>query len=144
MGRSIGLEKRTATKLDADACRHLLLEGRKPEEVAAELGCSIAAVKRYLAADPIVARANKAVRKQSEDKSFSRYDDLSSAVIDAIHKEVEDKNVRVLIWLADRLDLLKPEGEKTPADEFTQLLDSLTSDELGELRALGRNAPKGG
>ena len=59
---------------------------------------------------------------------------------EAIEKEVSAGNVRVILWLADRLKLVTPPSERTPERELRQILGGLTSEELSEFEEL-RDAP---
>ena len=59
---------------------------------------------------------------------------------DAIEAEVKRGNVRVLLWLADRLKLLTPPTERTPEQELREILGGLSQDELHEFEGL-RDTP---
>ena len=54
---------------------------------------------------------------------------------DAIEAEVKRGNVRVLLWLADRLKLLTPPTERTPEQELREILGGLSQDELHDSKA---------
>ena len=50
--------------------------------------------------------------------------------------EVGAGNVRVILWLADRLKLVSPPNPQTPEHELRQLVAALTSEELREFESL--------
>ena len=62
--------------------------------------------------------------------------DLRRAVHEAIEVEVRNGNVRVLLWLADRLKLITPPSERTPEQELREILGGLSQDELKEFEEL--------
>ena len=53
-----------------------------------------------------------------------------------IAREVGLGNVRVILWLADRLKLVTPPSQHTPEQELRQLLAGLTMEELREFETL--------
>jgi hypothetical protein len=55
----------------------------------------------------------------------------------AIDLAVANQNVRVVLWLADRLKLVMPPDERTPADELREMLNGLSPEELCEFESLG-------
>lgn len=62
---------------------------------------------------------------------------LRNVLFDTIEKEVEEGNVRVILWLADRLRLLDvTEEQRGPAEELRTLLESLPAAELKEFASL--------
>jgi hypothetical protein len=65
-----------------------------------------------------------------------RMADLRRAVHEAIEAEVRNGNVRVLLWLADRLKLITPPSERTPEQELREILGGLSQDELKEFEEL--------
>ena len=65
-----------------------------------------------------------------------RMEELRRAVHEAIEAEVRNGNVRVLLWLADRLKLITPPSERTPEQELRAILGGLSQDELQEFEGL--------
>ena len=65
-----------------------------------------------------------------------RIGELRLAVHAAIETEVKNGNVRVLLWLADRLKLITPPSERTPEQELRAILGGLGPDELREFESL--------
>jgi hypothetical protein len=65
-----------------------------------------------------------------------RLADLRLKLQQAIENEVSKGNVRVILWLADRLKLVTPPSERTPDQELRQILGGLTPEELCEFEKL--------
>ena len=65
---------------------------------------------------------------------------LRDALLDAIEHEVQVGNVRVILWLADKLRVLEAStGEKKPAEELRNFFAELDGDELREFASLASN-----
>ena len=74
------------------------------------------------------------------DGQAQRFEELRPAIHKVIAREVGLGNVRVTLWLADRLKLVTPPSQQTPEQELRQLLAGLTTEELLEFESL-RDAP---
>jgi len=62
---------------------------------------------------------------------------LRDALLDAIEHEVQVGNVRVILWLADKLRVLEASGgDKKPAEELRRFFAELDGDELREFASL--------
>jgi hypothetical protein len=62
---------------------------------------------------------------------------LRDALLDAIEHEVQIGNVRVILWLADKLRVLEAStGDKKPADELRRFFAELDGEELREFASL--------
>ncbi|MFW5833305.1 MAG: hypothetical protein ACOCYE_04315 [Pseudomonadota bacterium] len=62
---------------------------------------------------------------------------LRTVLFDTIEKEVREGNVRVILWLADRLKILETQEQRaSPTDELRTLLDDLSGAELREFVSL--------
>lgn len=62
---------------------------------------------------------------------------LRTILFDTIEAQVREGNVRVILWLADRLRLLDAQEQRTgPAEELRALLEDLPPDELREFASL--------
>jgi hypothetical protein len=124
--------------IDWHQAAELLAQGMPTAEVAARIGCSRGALARRRRHDPVfqtwMARCGDA------EPDGERLADLRSTLQQAIANEVGKGNVRVILWLADRLKLVTPPSERTPAQELRQILNGLTSEELSEFEGL-RDAP---
>jgi len=66
---------------------------------------------------------------------------LRDALLDAIEHEVETGNVRVILWLADKLRVLDAaHAERQPAEELRRFFNELDSSELREFASLASSA----
>ena len=118
----------------------LLARGIRIAEAAAQIGCSRGALARRRKHDPVFQTWMDRCRAAGPEANRPQFADLHSTLREVIEKEVRDGNVRVILWLADRLKLVTPPSERTPAQELRQILGGLTSEELCEFEAL-RDAP---
>ena len=108
--------------------------------VAERVGCSRAALARRRKNDAVFQTWMARCRAAAAEPDEHRLADLSQTLHEAIEKEVSAGNVRVILWLADRLKLVTPPSERTPERELRQILGGLTSEELSEFEEL-RDAP---
>jgi hypothetical protein len=108
--------------------------------VARTLGCSRSQLSRKANHDPLFQDLIEEFRQMTPEERLQR---LRHAVQRAIDRAVADDNVRVVLWLADRLQLITPPSERTPADELRALLSGLSPDELREFESLGETAVAG-
>jgi hypothetical protein len=126
--------------IDWHRAAQLLAQGMSIADVATHVGCSRSALARRRKHDPIfqtwMARGG-AAKAESDKRPLA---ELRQPLEDAIEKEVRDGNVRVVLWLADRLKLVTPPSELTSGQELRQILGGLTSEELREFESL-RDAP---
>ena len=76
------------------------------------LGCSRSQLSRKRNHDPLFQDLIEEFRKMGPEERLAR---LRHAVHRAIDRAVADHNVRVVLWLADRLRLVTPPNERTPA-----------------------------
>lgn len=67
---------------------------------------------------------------------------LRDTLVDSIEHEVEQRNVRVILWLADKLKVLDAgfEPDRKPNDELRSFFDELGTDELREFASLASRA----
>ena len=61
---------------------------------------------------------------------------LRQRLHDAIDAEVQGGNVRVILWLADRLKLITPDDKKKPSSSLDDLLRSMTEQDIQEFESL--------
>jgi hypothetical protein len=117
----------------------LLVEGLTVAEAAARVGCSCSALARKRDHD---ARFRSWLGlEDAADAQAQRFDDLRPTMHRVITREVGSGNVRVILWLADRLKLVKPPSQDTPEQELRELLAGLTLEELREFESL-RDEPE--
>lgn len=114
----------------------MLARGTAVTAVAAEIGCSRSQLSRKRNHEPLF-QSWVAEFQQAEPCPDGRMDRLRHAVHRAIENEVRSGNVRVVLWLADRLKLVTPPSEGTPGQELQDILDGLSQAELREFQNLG-------
>jgi hypothetical protein len=115
----------------------LLAQGLTVADAAACVGCSRNALARKRAHDAKFRSWIGAANAQAR-----RFDELRPTMYKVITREVGSGNVRVILWLADRLKLVTPPSQDTPEQELRQLLAGLTLEELREFESL-RDEPEG-
>jgi hypothetical protein len=74
--------------------------------------------------------------QSARERERDRIAGLRAAVHAAIEAEVGKSNVRVILWLADRLKLITPPSDQTPEQELHAILSDLNPDELREFESL--------
>jgi hypothetical protein len=126
--------------IDWHQAAELLAQGMSTADVATRVGCSRAALARRRKHDPVfqtwMARCGEA-GGEPHNRGFAV---LRPTLHEAIENEVRDGNIRVILWLADRLKLVTPPSARTPDLELRQILGGLTAEELREFEEL-RDAP---
>jgi transcriptional regulator with XRE-family HTH domain len=133
--------RRTVRRVvDWHQAAELLAQGMTTAAVADRVGCSRAALARRRRDDAVFQTWMTRCRAAAAEPDDHRLADLSQTLHEAIEKEVRAGNVRVILWLADRLKLVTPPSERTPERELRQILGGFTSDELSEFEQL-RDAP---
>lgn len=125
-------ERRIDWRLGAD----LLARGISIAAVAQRLGCSRSHLAKKRREDPDFRSMIEEARTRAPAVHLDRIDTLKRAVHDAIEAEVRAGNVRVILWLADRLELVSPPSERTPEEELRDILRGLGPDELREFESL--------
>lgn len=65
-----------------------------------------------------------------------RIGSLRQRLHDAIDAEVQGGNVRVILWLADRLKLVSPPDKVKSTSPLDDLLRGMTEDDLKEFESL--------
>ena len=111
----------------------LLANGEPLAVVAKTLECSRSQLSRKRNHDPLFQDTIEEFRKMGPEERLAR---LRHSVHRAIDRAVADDNVRVVLWLADRLKLVTSPDERTPADELRELLSGLSPDEQREFESL--------
>ncbi|MEO1089020.1 MAG: hypothetical protein AAFX81_00160 [Pseudomonadota bacterium] len=78
----------------------------------------------------------KAPKRRSSTPGV-RIEALRKVLFDSIEDQVREGNIRVILWLADRLRLLEVnESAPQPHDELRSMLEGLEPDELREFASL--------
>jgi transposase-like protein len=122
-------------RVDWRRAAQLLAEGKTHGEVAHALGCAPSTIRRRLARDRQLMDtvARMAARHDPEEE---RLRTLRQTCQQAIEDEVQNGNVRVILWLADRLKLIRPPDQRTPQNELDDLIGTMSASELEEFEAL--------
>ena len=122
--------------VDWDRAAELLTRGLTIAAVAERVGCSPATLSRKRRQDP----AFQAALERSHDAQPETEDDLRPHLRSTLHGAIEEQvrggNVRVIVWLADRLKLVTPPSQSTPQEELRAILNELSPEELKEFEAL--------
>jgi hypothetical protein len=126
--------------IDWHQAAELLTRGQTTAAVAARVGCAPATLARKRRHDPAFQKLLACRRDAHPEQEGSELADLRETLQRAIEAQVRDGNVRVILWLADRLKLVTPPSAGTPEKELRALLRGLTSEELREFESL-RDAP---
>jgi len=121
----------------------LLAQGCSLDATAERIGCAPRSLARKLRHDPEFRTWMEEQRPPPPADDGERIAGLRRVLHEAIEKEVRGGNVRVILWLADRLKLVKPIDERTPEQELRDLLGGLSSDELREFEDLRDNDQEG-
>ena len=122
-------------RVDWRLAARLLAQGNSPEEAASAVGCAASTLKRRLRQDP-------AFRSEADDQRLAalpdhlRLEALRRQLHKAIESEVRQGNVRVILWLADRMKIIQPDKANTPEDELSSVIEEMSPDELIEFEGL--------
>ena len=114
----------------------LLGQGLTVSQAAARVGCSRSALARKRRHDSKFQGWMASAGEGGADVQAQRFEVLRPTMHKVITREVGSGNVRVTLWLADRLKLVTPLSQHTPERELRQLLAGLTLEELREFEGL--------
>jgi hypothetical protein len=118
----------------------LLANGEPLAVVARILKCSRSQLSHKRNHDPQFQDLIEEFRQMGPEERLAR---LRHSVHRAIDRAVALDNVRVVLWLADRLKLVTPPNEQTPDHELQNLLNGLSAEERSEFESLGDPEPAG-
>jgi len=131
-----GSRRAGSRRIDWRRGAQLLAEGCPLDAAAEQIGCARRTLARKLRHDAQFRAWVEEQRPPPPADPGERIAALRRVLHDAIEKEVRAGNVRVILWLADRLKLVTPIDERTPEQELRDLLSGLSSDELREFEGL--------
>jgi len=129
-----GVSRAKPRRIDWRKAAELIAHGKADGEVADQVGCSRRHLSRKRKHDAVFQSWIEELRRAAVERE--RIGDLRRVVQQAIEAEVRNGNVRVILWLADRLKLITPPSERTPDQELREILGGLSSDELREFESL--------
>jgi transposase-like protein len=135
-----GARRAAPCRIDWRHAAELLAQGVALTSVAGRLGCSRSQLSRKRNHDRLFQSWIQEAKQAMGISARDRNTDLRRAVRRAIEAEVKGGNVRVILWLADRLKLITPPSERTPEQELREILGGLSQDELHEFEGL-RDTP---
>jgi hypothetical protein len=135
-----GAARAARRRIDWRRAAELVAERTPVDDLIARVGCSRRQLSRRRNHDPVFRAWIEEFRQAVRERERDRLGDLGRAVQAKIEDEVKAGNVRVILWLADRLKLITPPSERTPEQELRAILGGLSPDELREFESL-RDAP---
>ncbi len=132
-----GARRAGSRAIDWRQAAELLARGLPVATVARQVGCSRSHLSRKRNHNAAFRRWIEELKNPVHERERDRIGELRLALHAAIEAEVKDGNVRVILWLADRLKLITPPSERTPEQELRAILGGLSPDELHEFESLG-------
>ena len=132
-----GARRAGSRAIDWRQAADLLARGLPMATVAHRVGCSRSQLSRKRNRNAAFRRLIEDFEEAAGERKNDRISDLRAAVHAAIEAEVRKGNVRVILWLADRLKLITPPSERTPEQELKAILGGLSADELCEFESQG-------
>jgi hypothetical protein len=136
IARLAGARRAKSRAIDWRQAAELLVRGLPAAAVARQIGCSRSQLSRKRHHDAAFRRWLEEFQDAVNGRERDRIGDLRLAVHAAIEAEVRNGNVRVILWLADRLKLITPLTERTPEQELSAIVGGLSPDELREFQSL--------
>ncbi len=135
-----GARRAEPRAIDWRLAAELIARGVPLAAIARRVGCSRSRLSRRRNHDPSFRRSIEELKEAAAERDRNRIGNLRLALHTAIATAVGKGNVRVIIWLADRLKLITPPSERTPEQELQEILRGLSPEELQEFESL-RDAP---
>jgi hypothetical protein len=135
-----GARRADARAIDWRQAAALLARGVPVATVARQVGCSRSSLSRKRNRNRVFQRLIEELEGDRGERKLDRIGDLRSAVHAAIERQVQKGNVRVILWLADRLKLITLPSDRTPEQELHAILRGLSAEELREFESLGDQA----
>lgn len=128
--------RRKPRQIDWRAAAELLAKDKPIGTVAEEIGCSRSALSRKSNHDPIFQDWIKRFRGVDTQAPPERISELRRSLHAAIDEQIGKGNARIIVWLAERLNLVPAPGEPTPVEELRGMLGNLSAEELREFESL--------
>lgn len=114
----------------------LLAQGLTITEAARQIGCTRSQLSRRRNHDQLFQDWITEFEVGPQSLPDQRLSSLRDRLHDAIDAEVQNGNVRVILWLADRLKLIRPPEETDPKSPLDNLLQGMTDEDLKEFESL--------
>jgi hypothetical protein len=128
--------RRKPRQIDWRRAAELLVENKSVSAVAREIGCSRSAISRRRNHDPIFQDWMERLRSLAKPDPEERVAELRRSLHTAIVEQIGKGNARIILWLAERLNLVPAPGAPTPVEELRGLLGNLSADELAQFEDL--------
>jgi len=114
----------------------LLARGLTVAEAARQVGCSRSQLSRRRNHDEVFKTWVKTFETSLPPAGERRAGSLRERLHHAIDTEVQSGNVRVILWLADRLKLVNPPDKKPANSALDDLLRGMTEQDMKEFENL--------
>jgi hypothetical protein len=102
------------TRVNWQRAIDLMAKGRSTADVAKELGCSRQHVWDILRQSRVARRALDDAESEVGTNASLRLRGLRPKLADALAREIDKGNVRVMLWLAERLNVTDPRISRGP------------------------------
>ena len=114
----------------------LLARGLTIAEAARQVGCSRSQLSRRRNHDELFQSWIKACEVNLPPVRDRKISSLRQRLHDAIDAEVQSGNVRVILWLADRLKLIDPSNKEKTTSALDDVLSTMTDQDIKEFERL--------
>ena len=114
----------------------LLARGVTIAEAARQIGCSRSQLSRRRHHDQLFQDWISGFETSPPSTDEQRIGALRQRLHDAIDAEVRNGNVRVILWLADRLKLVSPPEKTEQKSPLDDLLQDMTDEDLRAFESL--------
>jgi transcriptional regulator with XRE-family HTH domain len=114
----------------------LLARGLTIAEAARQLGCSRSQLSRRRNHDEVFQSWIEEFKASLPPLSERKICSLRQRLHDAIDTEVQSGNVRVILWLADRLKLITPAERAKSGSSIDDLLRAMNDQDIKEFESL--------
>lgn len=114
----------------------LLARGLSIAEAARQVGCSRSQLLRRRNHDEVFQSWIEASEISLPPVRDRKMSSLRQRLHDAIDAEVQGGNVRVILWLADRLKLVNPSGKEKATSALDDVLRAMTDQDIKEFERL--------
>ncbi|MEM7042445.1 MAG: helix-turn-helix domain-containing protein [Pseudomonadota bacterium] len=122
--------------IDWRMAAELLARGLSVAEAARQIGCSRSQLSRRRNHDAVFRSWIEACEINLPPVRERKISSLRQRLHDAIDTEVQSGNVRVILWLADRLKLVSPSDKEKSTTALDDLLGAMTDQDIKEFENL--------
>ncbi len=133
-----GNRTKSGHAIDWDDAARLLAAGLSHREVCELAGCTLPQLQAKLARSPAFREAVARHREEGPGEPAVMHDRLRRLVYTHLERLARSGNLRVLLWIADKLKLVQPLDKAVPELELRSILENLSEEEFAQFEALGR------